>query len=89
LQDYYDNTIKYKDMFDKFIDGLAELEMLGYKFNRTDKNKNKKIGDKYKECVKLFFRDHKTIPYKVLTEKYLLVKIGGYLFQGYADAIHK
>lgn len=88
-QSYYESKIKYGDMINIFRDKYAELDLLGYVFDRTNKEKNEKIKKNYMECLDLFFQNHVPICEKVACEKYMLTKIGNYLFQGYIDAAHK
>lgn len=90
LERYYDNKIKYVDMSEEFEDvWIAYAKCYNFKFDRNDEEKNKSIGEKYYENLKHFFMNHKQIKSNVVLERFLAVKIGDYVLQGYADIIFK
>lgn len=90
IEDFYGNKIKYEDMIEQFNDGwITAIDIAELKFDRNDTEKNKSISDKYKLNLEHFFRNHKKIPYNVALEKFISVKIGEHVFQGYIDAIYK
>lgn len=90
LEKYYTNQIKYDDMITDFEDGWTmNIDVLNLKFDRNDEKKNKSISEKYKYNLKHFFKHHKPIEYKTNIEKFISVKIGENLFQGYIDCCYK
>lgn len=76
-------------MLSLFEDALFTLELGGLKFDRSNAEKNKSISDKYSFDMKHFFKNHKAIEKNVDIERFLVIKIGNYIFQGYADLIKK
>lgn len=89
LEKFYLKKIKYEDMLPMFEDALFTLELGGLKFDRTNTEKNKSISDKYSFDMKHFFKNHKAIEKNVDIERFLVIKIGNYIFQGYADLVKK
>lgn len=89
LEKAYLKQIKYKDMIALFEDALFTLELSGLKFDRTNDEKNKNIAYKYAFNMKHFFKNHKVIERNVDLERFLIVKVGKYVFQGYADLVKK
>lgn len=88
LEMYYTNQIKYEDMLDRFQDGwVANREVLGLKFNRSDKDMDTAISNKYYKDLEHFFKHHSIIPHKVECERHLHCLVGDNLMNGYADAI--
>lgn len=90
LEKYYTNQIKYNDMITDFENGwIMNIDVINLKFDRNDEDKNKNISEKYKYNLKHFFKHHKPIEYKTNIEKFISVKIGENLFQGYIDCCYK
>lgn len=89
IEDLYLGKIKYEDMPDKYEEILFELQMQGLKYNRINEESNKKIGDNYENCIREFCKNHKIIKEKVHIEKFIDIKVGKHLFQGYIDAVAK
>lgn len=89
LEKFYNKQIEYQQMIRMFEDALFTLELSGLKFNRTNEEKNKNISDKYLFDMKHFFKNHKVIEKNVDLERFLIIKIRNYIFQGYADLIKK
>lgn len=89
IQGLYDKQIKYNDMLSLYEDKLYEMNVAELKYDRNDEKKNENIANKYEENIKLFFQQHKQIPYKVITEQFVTIKVGKYIFQGYIDAVFK
>ena len=89
LERYYKNEISYSDMLEIFEEKLFEFTIGNLKYDRSDDDKNKKIGNKYEACMRHFFKNHQTIPYKLKCEVFVPIKINNILIQAYVDAIHK
>lgn len=90
LEKYYENEIKYEDMIDNYNDGFTTaITIADLKFNRSDEEKNKSIGEKYNENLMHFFKNHVPYKYNVLVEKPIVVNINGNVFVGYIDGLYK
>lgn len=90
LEKFYEGKIKYEDMIDDYNDGFTTaITIADLKFNRSDEEKNKSIGEKYNENLVHFFKNHIPYKYKILVEKPIVVNINGYVFVGYIDALYK
>ena len=89
IEKFYTNQIKYKDMDEFFEDAWLTADISGLKFDRNDTEKNRNISSKYYKNLKHFFSNHIKIPYELVTEQFIAIKIGNNLFQGYIDAIYK
>jgi len=89
LEKYSNNEIKYEDMIREYEDELFNMTTAELKYCRTDKEKNDKIAKKYEDCIRHFFRNYQQTPKKGVTEKFVLIKVGKYLFQSYIDFMHK
>lgn len=90
IEDFYSGKIKHEDMIEQFEDGwITAIDIAELKFDRNDAEKNESISGKYKSNLEHFFKNHNKIPYNVSLEKFMTVKIGDYVFQGYIDAIYK
>jgi hypothetical protein len=88
LQDYYEHKIKYEEMLERYESGLLEFNLLGLKYDRSDEEKNKKIADKYECCIRHFLQNHVPIKQKVDNERFVLIHVKPFLFQGFIDAIY-
>lgn len=89
LESFYDGSMKYEDMIHEFDTAFLNAELAGLKFDRTDDEKNENISRKYKACVRHFLQNHIPIERDMALEEYILIKVGGFLFGGYFDAVHK
>lgn len=90
LDRFYEGKIKYEDMIGDYNDGFTTaITIADLKFNRSDEEKNKSIGEKYNENLKHFFQNHTVYDKKLLIEKPVVVNIGGNVFIGYIDALYK
>lgn len=90
LDRFYEGEIKYEDMIDDYNDGFTTaITIADLKFNRSDEEKNKSIGEKYNENLVHFFKNHTVYKYKLLVEKPIVVNIDGNVFVGYIDALYK
>lgn len=90
LDRFYEGEIEYKDMIDDYNDGFTTaITIADLKFNRSDEEKNKSIGEKYNENLIHFFKNHTKYKHKLLVEKPIVVDIDGNVFVGYIDALYK
>lgn len=90
LDKFYEGEIKYEDMIDDYNDGFTTaITIADLKFNRSDEEKNKSIGEKYNENLIHFFKNHTVYKHKLLVEKPITVNINGNVFIGYIDALYK
>jgi RecB family exonuclease len=88
LEDFYNGKIKYEDMLKKFETSFLDYEMADLKFVK-DEDQNNRMVKKYKDCMVHFFKNHKPVQQKVLSEREVWVDTGIAGFIGYVDAIHK
>lgn len=90
LEKFYESEIKYEDMIDNYNDGFTTaITIADLKFNRSDEEKNKSIGEKYNDNLIHFFQNHTVYKYKLLVEKPIVVNINGNVFVGYIDGLYK
>lgn len=90
LEAFYENKIKYEDMIDNYSDGyMTAITIADLKFNRSDEEKNKSIGEKYNQNLMHFFNNHTVYKHTLLIEKPITVNINGNVFVGYIDALYK
>lgn len=90
LDRFYEGKIKYEDMIDDYNDGFTTaITIADLKFNRSDEEKNKSIGEKYNENLVHFFKNHVPYKHKLLVEKPIVVNINGNVFVGYIDGLYK
>lgn len=90
IEKFYNGEIQYEDMIENFKDGwLTAIDIADLKFNRADEEKNRSIGDKYKENLEHFFMNHVPIKHKVILEQFTTAKFGNHVLQGYIDAVFK
>lgn len=89
LEKFYTNEIKYEDMKKEYDIALYEMELADLKYNRSDDKKNSTIAKKYEDNMKLFFVEHIPVEGSVACEKFAIIKVGKYIFQGYIDFVHK
>lgn len=89
LEKFYSKEIEFGEMINEFEDALTTLEIAELKFDRSNEEKNEKIKVKYIENLRHFFKYHIPIKTKVILERFILIKVGGYIFQGYIDLLRK
>lgn len=90
LDKFYEGQIEYDDMIDDYNDGFTTAIVIAdLKFNRSDEEKNKSIGEKYNDNLVHFFKNHTVYKHKLLIEKPIVVNIDGNIFVGYIDASYK
>lgn len=90
LEKFYEGQIKYEDMIDDYNDGFTTaITIADLKFNRSDEEKNKSIGEKYNENLVHFFNNHTVYKHKLLVEKPIVFVVGGNVFVGYIDGLYK
>ena len=88
IEAFYKGELTHQGMFDRYEELLFENTMNGLKYDRSDEEKNKSIGDKYEDCIRHFLLNHKEIPHKIKLEEFIGSVIGDTYFQGYIDAFH-
>jgi hypothetical protein len=88
VEDFYQGKLDHKGMLGKYEDLLFDNTLAGLKYDRTDEEKNEKIGNKYENCIRHFLLHHNKIPYDIKLEEFIGVVIGDIYFQGYIDAYH-
>lgn len=88
LEKLYAKEIKHKDMLETYEDELFKFNLAELKYDRSDEEKNKKIGDKYEACLRHFFTNHQKIKGRPKIEMFIPIKIDDILVQGYIDFIH-
>lgn len=89
LEKFYKGEIEYEDMIDEYNNALLKVNLMNLKYNRSDEQQNERIAKKYEACLEHFFKYHIPIKEKLVTEDFLLVKVGKYVFQGYFDLIYR
>ena len=90
LEKFYENKIEYEDMISDYNDGFTTAIVIAdLKFNRSDEEKNKSIGEKYNENLIHFFQNHVPYKHKLLVEKPIIANINGNVFVGYIDGLYK
>ena len=90
LDKFYEGKINYEDMIEDYNDGFTTAIVIAdLKFNRSDEEKNKSIGEKYNDNLVHFFQNHTVYRHKLLVEKPIIVNINGNVFVGYIDALYK
>ena len=90
LEKFYEGKIEYEDMIEYYNDGFTTAIVIAdLKFNRSDEEKNKSIGEKYNDNLVHFFKNHTVYKHKLLVEKPIVVNIDGNVFVGYIDALYK
>ena len=88
-EEFQADKIKREAMIETYKDKTFELEQLGFKFDRTDENKNESIAKKYHACNIHFLENFKKIEGKDgISESSIIVKIGNFVFVGYIDYKH-
>lgn len=89
MEKLYSKEIKYEDMTQLFDDGWTTCIIADLKFDRNSLDKNEKIANKYYCDLQHFFRNHRLLQYKIEIERFIIVKVGDNLFQGYIDVCYK
>lgn len=90
IESFYKKEISFKELLEKFENfWLVNVDTLDIRFDRTDRDKNEKIKTKYYECLRHFMINHQKVELPMITEQFLLIKIGKYYFQGYIDSCVK
>ena len=89
IEKFYNKEIAYENMLPLYEDKLFEMNLSELKYNRSDEEANKRIAVKYEDNIRLFFKNHIPITDNMITEQYVTIKVGKYLFQGYIDAVTK
>lgn len=88
-EEFQAGKIKRENMIETYKDKTFELEQLGFKFDRTDENKNESISKKYHACNIHFLENYKKIEgLEGVSESSIIVKVGNFVFVGYIDYKH-
>ena len=88
IEAFYKGELDHQGMLDRYEELLFENTLNGLKYDRSDDEKNKSVGDKYENCIRHFLLNHNKIPYKIKLEEFIGSVIGDTYFQGYVDAFH-
>lgn len=90
IEGLYDGKLKFEQLESEFDDiWTTNIDIADLKFDRCDSTKNDNIKTKYYKNLLHFFENYQQLPYKMLNEQYLLIKItDDIIFNGYADAIY-
>ena len=89
IEMYMNKEIKYEDMLSRYEESWIKLQLAGYKFDRSDENKNTAIANKYEECMKHFFKHHIPIEGKTKLEEFVIISVKPFTFIGYIDILFK
>jgi hypothetical protein len=76
-------------MLSAYEDELFKFNLAELKYDRNNPEKNQAIAEKYEYCIRHFFQHYQPIQKKVDIERFILIKVGSQLMQGYVDCIHK
>jgi hypothetical protein len=88
-EEFQADKIKREAMIETYKDKTFELEQLGFKFDRTDEDKNESIAKKYHACNIHFLENFIKIEgIDGISESSIIVKIGNFVFVGYIDYKH-
>lgn len=90
LEDYYTGKILYEDMAEQFENSwITCRDVAQLKFDRNDEEKDLKIANKYHDDLNHFFAHHIWLDGKPAMEKFVKIRVGDNLLQGYIDCIYK
>lgn len=90
LEDFYLKKIPYEEVINKFKDEwFLNYDIANLKFNRNDESKNKIIAEKYLYDLEHFCKHFIPLEYPCEVERFIPIKIGEFLLQGYIDIIWK
>lgn len=86
LEDYYLDNLAQNEMAEKYINESKRLSLMGFRFDRSNKEKNETIKIKYDACNQHFLDNFTKIECENMTlERFLIIKIKSFIFQGYSD----
>ena len=88
MEEFYKNNLSNQEMLELYEDKLFEFNTIGLLYDRSDKDKNEKIAQKYEDCMRHYFLNHKKMTNKPIIEPFILIKIGEHYFQGYIDMVN-
>lgn len=91
LEKYYEQKIDYNEMLDKYDQGwMINIDIADLKFDRSDKEKNNNIKNRYNLDLQHFFKNHKHIESQKVIEQFILIKLReDIILQGYMDILIK
>jgi len=80
------DEITNEEMLEEYNDYTSEMEILGFKFDRNDENKNSNISNKYHACNRHFIENFTKMEGENFEiEKPISLTVGKYGFFGYVD----
>ena len=90
IENLYDGNLTFNQLENEFDDvWTTNIELANLRFDRSDNVKNDNIKNKYYKDLVHFFKNYQQLPYKMLNEQYLIIKItDDIIFNGYSDAIY-
>lgn len=94
LESYYNGELEYSQLLNEYETQYAlQIDMLGLRFDKTDDEKNEKIGKNYYENMKEFFQWFRPITKEsvrgIKMESFVPIKITDDIYlQGYIDQLH-
>lgn len=91
IEGLYEDKLKFESLSSEFDDvWTTNIEVADLKFDRCDSTKNNSIKNKYYIDLMHFFSNYNKLPYKMINEQFLTIKISDdIVFQGYADALYQ
>jgi len=88
-EEFQAGKITREKMLSIYEDKTFELEALGFKFDRTNDDKNEIISKKYHACNTHFIKNYNKIEGKDgESESSIIIKVGNFVFVGYIDYKH-
>jgi len=87
-QDAYFNNFTNQELLDLYEEKLFEFNTMGLLYDRSDKEKNEKIANKYEDCMRHYFINYKKMTDKPIIEPFILINLGEHYLQGYIDILH-
>lgn len=86
LEEFYEDKIDNDDMVKMFEDIIFKQKLMDIRFSSGDEM-NDLIRVKYISCIKHFFKNYVKDDNATI-EKFVYLKTGNHLFQGYVDKFH-
>ena len=86
MEGFYNGEFKKDELVNIYEEKMFEFELAGYKFNRSDEDKNTATANKYNYCNKHYLKNFiPIVGENIKLEDYVLVRVGKFLFNGYSD----
>lgn len=86
LEEFYEDKLDNDEMVKRFEDIIFEQKLMDIRFATNDEM-NDLIRVKYISCIKHFFKNY-VKDGNATIEKFVYLKTGNHLFQGYVDKFH-